>query len=143
MLQKLKITTCAFILCLFGLTLMTVTPVFAADSAAFKQCQQIKPSGKNYRKMKQKKNCFKNLARAMQQSMAGSNRADQERAIVEIKRQKEASDKEVERLQRHIDSARGGQYSECKRGTAPGGRYRGSSDRVWKWVKIQPGECRQ
>ena len=29
MLQKFKITTCAFILCLFGLTLMTVSPVFA------------------------------------------------------------------------------------------------------------------
>jgi hypothetical protein len=61
MLQKFKITTCAFILCLFGLTLMTVTPVFAADSAAFKQCQQIKPQGK-FEPMKQKKNCFKDLA---------------------------------------------------------------------------------
>jgi hypothetical protein len=61
MLQKFKITSCAFILCLFGLTLMTVTPVFAADSAAFKQCQQIKPQGK-FGPMKQKKNCFKNLA---------------------------------------------------------------------------------
>ena len=61
MLQKFKITTCAFILCLFGLTLMTVSPVFAADSAAFKQCQQIKHQGK-FEPMKQKKNCFKDLA---------------------------------------------------------------------------------
>jgi hypothetical protein len=61
MLHKFKITTCAFILCLFGLTLMTVSPVFAADSAAFKQCQQIKPQGK-FEPMKQKKNCFKDLA---------------------------------------------------------------------------------
>ena len=45
MLQKFKITSCAFILCLFALTLMTVTPVFAADSPAFVQCQQIKPNG--------------------------------------------------------------------------------------------------
>ena len=29
MLQKFKITSCAFFLCLFGLTLMTVSPVFA------------------------------------------------------------------------------------------------------------------
>jgi hypothetical protein len=61
MFHKFKITTSAFILCLFGLTLMTVSPVFAADSAAFKQCQKIKPQGK-FRPMKQKKNCFKNLA---------------------------------------------------------------------------------
>jgi predicted nucleic acid-binding Zn-ribbon protein len=31
MLQKLKVTICAFILCLFGLTLMTVSPVKAED----------------------------------------------------------------------------------------------------------------
>ena len=61
MFHKFKITTCAFILCLFGLTLMTVSPVFAADSAAFKQCQQIKHQGK-FEPMKQKKNCFKDLA---------------------------------------------------------------------------------
>jgi Skp family chaperone for outer membrane proteins len=64
MFHKFKITTCAFILCLFALTLMTVSPVFAADSAAFKQCQQIKPQGK-FGPMKQKKNCFRNLARAL------------------------------------------------------------------------------
>jgi hypothetical protein len=64
MFHKFKITTCAFILCLFGLTLMTVSPVFAADSAAFKQCQQIKPHGK-FGPMKQKKNCFRDLARAL------------------------------------------------------------------------------
>ena len=40
---------------------MTVTPVFAGDSAAFKQCQQINPQGK-FEPMKQKKNCFKDLA---------------------------------------------------------------------------------
>ena len=60
MFHKFKITTCAFILCLFGLTLMTVSPVFAADedSPAFKQCQQIK--GKMT-----KKNCFRDLARLL------------------------------------------------------------------------------
>ena len=62
MLQRFKITSCIFFLCLFALTLMTVTPVFAADSAAFKQCQQIKPNGNSVPLMKQKKNCFKNLA---------------------------------------------------------------------------------
>ena len=41
MLQKFKITTCAFILCLFGLTLMTVSPVFAEDSPEFTACAQM------------------------------------------------------------------------------------------------------
>ena len=57
MLQKFKITTCAFILCLFGLTLMMVSPVFAVDSQEFIACQKIKGN------MKQKKNCFRDLAR--------------------------------------------------------------------------------
>jgi len=64
MLQKLKITTCAFILCLFGLTLMTVTPVFAEDSQEFKSCQQMKWKGNK----KAKKNCFRDLAQATQPS---------------------------------------------------------------------------
>ena len=64
MLQKFKITTCVFILCLFGLTLMTVSPVFAADSAAFVECQDMKwKKGK-----KAKKNCFRDLAQASQPS---------------------------------------------------------------------------
>ena len=32
MLQKFKITTCAFILCLFGLTLITASPISADES---------------------------------------------------------------------------------------------------------------
>jgi hypothetical protein len=47
---------------------MTVSPVFAADSAAFKQCQQIKPQGK-FGPMKQKKNCFRDVARALQDEL--------------------------------------------------------------------------
>jgi myosin heavy subunit len=71
MLPKLKITSCAFILFLFGFTLFTVAPVFAADSAAFKQCQQIKPQGK-FGPMKQKKNCFRDVARALQDQSGDS-----------------------------------------------------------------------
>jgi hypothetical protein len=62
MLQKFKITTCAFILCLFGLPLMTVSPVFADDSIDFVECQQIKPNRTSYALMKEKKNCFRDLA---------------------------------------------------------------------------------
>ena len=43
MLQNLKITSYAFILCLFFLALITVSPVFAAYSAAFIQCSKLSP----------------------------------------------------------------------------------------------------
>ena len=62
-LQKIKIKTCVFILCLFGLTLMKVSPVLAEDSAVFKQCKEIKPRGK-INPMRQKKDCFRILARS-------------------------------------------------------------------------------
>ena len=42
MLQKVKITSDAIIFSLFGFTLMTVSSVFAEDSAAFFECQKMK-----------------------------------------------------------------------------------------------------
>ena len=55
MLQKFKVTTCAFILCLFGLTLMTVSPVLADVSTTLNECKAMKWSdGK-----KAKKDCFR------------------------------------------------------------------------------------
>ena len=65
MLQKFKVTTFAFILCLVGLALISVSPIFAAYSAAFVECQKIKPHGK-FRPMEQKKNCFRDRARLLQ-----------------------------------------------------------------------------
>jgi len=65
MLQKFKITTCAFILCLFGVTLTTVSPVLAEDSKEFKECQLIKPKDTDLALMKQKKDCFRDLARVL------------------------------------------------------------------------------
>ena len=59
MLKNLKITSCAFILCLFGLTLMTVTPVLAMDSE-FARCDNI-GSG-NQQSLKKRLRCFKRLA---------------------------------------------------------------------------------
>ena len=41
MLQKLKITTYVFILCLFGLTLITVSPVFAGEN--HRELNQYRP----------------------------------------------------------------------------------------------------
>ena len=60
-----RIIPLVFILCLFGLTLITVSPVFAEDSPEFVTCQQIKPAG-DFNLMKQKKNCFRDVARFSQ-----------------------------------------------------------------------------
>jgi non-ribosomal peptide synthetase component E (peptide arylation enzyme) len=73
MLPKFKITTCAFILCLFGLTLITVLPVSALQSMTpFDECRQIKPNGKSYALMKEKKNCFRDLAKALNKQLQAS-----------------------------------------------------------------------
>ena len=74
MLKTYRIIPFIFILFLFGFTLITVSPVIAEDSAAFVECQQIKPRGK-FRPMKQKKNCFRNLARALQDQSGDSVQA--------------------------------------------------------------------
>ena len=60
MLQKFSILPYAFILFLFGLTFLPVS-VVAADFAA---CQQMNPGG-NFGIMKQQKNCFRDLAKAL------------------------------------------------------------------------------
>lgn len=62
MLQKFKITSCAFILCLFGLTLITVTPVFAYDiKPGLKECNSMgKKKGAKY-PYKPRMNCFRDL----------------------------------------------------------------------------------
>ncbi|HIA46037.1 MAG TPA: hypothetical protein EYN95_09820 [Methylococcaceae bacterium] len=45
-----------------AVTFIPVSTVFADDSEDFVACQQIKPKGK-FRPMKEKKNCFRDLAR--------------------------------------------------------------------------------
>ena len=65
MLKTYRIMPLVFILFLFGFTLITVAPVLAEDSPEFVACQQIKPSG-DFRLMKQKKNCFRDVARSFQ-----------------------------------------------------------------------------
>jgi hypothetical protein len=59
MLNKFKITIGSFIIYLFGLPLMTVSPVFA-ESEAFIACVEMKWQGNR----KAKKNCFIDLARS-------------------------------------------------------------------------------
>ena len=72
MLHKFMIASHSFILCLFGLTLVTVSSVFADDSAAFVACHQMHSN----MGAKEKKNCFKDLARSLQ--------AEKEAAVPEV-----------------------------------------------------------
>jgi len=62
MLQKFNITTYAVALCLFAFMLFTAAPVFADPQGDFEECQSIKPKGVDYDLMKDKKNCFKDIA---------------------------------------------------------------------------------
>jgi hypothetical protein len=71
MLKTYRIIPLVFILFLFGFTLITVTPVIAEDSPEFVACQQIKPNG-GFRLMKQKKNCFRDVARLYQVASVNS-----------------------------------------------------------------------
>ena len=71
MLKTYRIIPLVFILCLFGLTLIPVSSVFAEDSPDFVACQQIKPAG-DFNLMKRKKNCFRDVARALQDQSGNS-----------------------------------------------------------------------
>ena len=63
MIQKFKVTYCAFILCLFGLTLMTVSPVFAQESEYDKCFSMGKKKGKGSKyPYKPRMECFQKLA---------------------------------------------------------------------------------
>jgi hypothetical protein len=71
MLQKFKIIPCAFILCLFGLTLITVSPGYAYDdlsgaSDKFMNCQNIQIIGRKTESTREKMKCFRNLARTLE-----------------------------------------------------------------------------
>ena len=67
MLQKLKITTYVFILCLFGLTLITVSPIFAEDSAAIDKCENMSKHrrGKRFVRSTDQISCYKSLVREL------------------------------------------------------------------------------
>ena len=62
MLQKFNITTYAVALCLFAFMLFTAAPVFADPQGDFEECQSIKPKGVDFDLMKDKKNCFRDIA---------------------------------------------------------------------------------
>jgi hypothetical protein len=67
MLQKLKVTTYVFILCLFGLTLITVSPIFAEDSTAIDKCENMSKHrrGKRFVRSTDQISCYKSLVREL------------------------------------------------------------------------------
>jgi len=110
MLQKFKITSCAFILILFGFSLMTVSPVFAEDNPEFVSCQQIKSKF-----MKKKKNCFRDLALELESSAADAIQAKNAK-IADLRRQlsnlKRTHDVDVVELQEQLDTAWGESHAK-------------------------------
>ena len=90
MLQKLKITTYVFILCLFGLTLITVSPIFAEDSAAIDKCENISKHrrGKRFVRSTDKISCYKSLVREL---TAKVNKLESREGLVDTRGADDAS----------------------------------------------------
>ena len=65
MLQKFNITSCAFILVLFGLTLMTVSPVLAADGDGEAELDYRFTVCENMPEAASKLSCFRDIARSL------------------------------------------------------------------------------
>ena len=108
MFKTYRFIPCVFILFLFGLTLITVSPVFAEDSPGFIACKQIKPRG-NFKLMKQKKNCFRDVARLSQAQSSpaqpvapidpsGGAVAQLNNRIAELEGQLSAADRDSQRI---------------------------------------------
>ena len=73
--QKLKITSCAFILCLFGLTLMTVSLAFAVDDDGFTVCDNMPEAA-------EKLSCFRDLARSLRAAVEEATNASRSQEAV-------------------------------------------------------------
>jgi len=93
MLQKFKITSCAFILVLFGLTLMTVSPVLAADGDGFTVCDNMPEAAS-------KLSCFRDLARSLRAEVEDMTTAasSQEAAVDDAEGTKEALKLQIEEI---------------------------------------------
>ena len=93
MLQKFKITSCAFILVLFGFTLMTVSPVLSADGDGFTVCDNMPEAAS-------KLSCFRDLARSLREEVADMTTAarSQEAAVDDAEGTKEALKLHIEEI---------------------------------------------
>ena len=93
MLQKFKITSCAFILVLFGFSLMTVSPVFAVDGDGFTVCDGMPEAAS-------KLSCFKDLARSLRAAVeeAANASRSQEAAVDDAEGTKELLKLQIEEI---------------------------------------------
>ena len=93
MLQKFKITSCAFILFLFGFSLMTVSPVLAADGDGFTVCDNMPEAAS-------KLTCFRDLARSLRAEVEDMTTAasSQEAAVDDAEGTKEALKLQIEEI---------------------------------------------
>jgi len=93
MLQKFKITSCAFILVLFGFSLMTVSPVLAADGDGFTVCDNMPEAAS-------KLTCFRDLARSLRAEVEDMTTAasSQEAAVDDAEGTKEALKLQIEEI---------------------------------------------
>ena len=93
MLQKFKITSCAFILFLFGFSLMTVSPVLAADGDGFTVCDNMPEAAS-------KLTCFRDLARSLRAEVEDMTTAasSQEAAVDDAEGTKEVLKLQIEEI---------------------------------------------
>ena len=93
MLQNFKVTSYAIILVLFGLTLMTVSPVIAADGDGFTVCDNMPEAAS-------KLSCFRDLARSLRAAVENMTTAasSQEAAVDDAEGTKEALKLQIEEI---------------------------------------------
>ena len=93
MLQNFKVTSYAIILVLFGLTLMTVSPVIAVDGDGFTVCDNMPEAAS-------KLSCFRDLARSLRAAVEDMTTAasSQEAAVDDAEGTKEALKLQIEEI---------------------------------------------
>ena len=93
MLKKFKIASIAFILVLFGFSLMTVSPVLAVDGDGFTVCDNMSEAAS-------KLSCFKDLARSLRAAVeeAANASRSQEATVDDAEGTKEALKLQIEEI---------------------------------------------
>ena len=91
MLQKFKITSCAFILVLFGLTLMTVSPVLAADGDGEAELDYRFTVCENMPEAASKLSCFRDIARSLRAAVE-----DKDETITNLQNQLSTASSELQ-----------------------------------------------
>ena len=98
MLQKFKITSCAFILVLFGCILKTVSPVLAVDGDGFTVCDNMPEAADEL-------SCFRDLARSLRAEVEDMTTAasSQEAAVDDAEGTKEALKLQIEEINEWLE----------------------------------------